>query len=192
MTTQIQTTDLIPSGTFYYLPPSDGTVCINTPTEIDPASQIETPALIINVPAAFSPTCSERHIPSFLTSTAIAFLKERGIKEILVLSTDSPFTTRAWGEHLAANADDSVKESLVNGYIKFVSESGADWSKKIGLAKAANDKFTKDGFRGIRSAIVVGTSNKVEYIGVDAARGVVEFSGIDGVLNGWKGSLSKF
>jgi alkyl hydroperoxide reductase 1 len=174
----------LPSIPLYHLPPKVGETCSFAPEKID-VSKLEHPLLIIIVPGAFTPTCSERHIPGFLTTTAIGFLKEKGIKQILILSTDSPFITRAWGDDLVRGKDDIVKE-ITNGYIKFVSDAGAEWLNSVGLVGEPVDLYAKNGLRGLRTAIIVNEAGKVEYVGIDEVRGSVEKSGIDGVLHALK------
>eukprot|EP00892_Ulva_mutabilis_P012535 jgi/Ulvmu1/9654/UM054_0086.1 len=57
---------------------------------------------VIGVPGAFLPTCSMKHIPSFVDHSD-ALRKDKSIDEILCISVNDVFVMDAWGKSLGAD-----------------------------------------------------------------------------------------
>ncbi|MGR4000974.1 MAG: peroxiredoxin [Alphaproteobacteria bacterium] len=82
----------------------------DVPLQIKRASGIDTVSsrefctgrkvLIFALPGAFTPTCSEKHVPGYLEHSPA--LKAKGIDQIACLSVNDPFVMGAWGESLAS------------------------------------------------------------------------------------------
>ncbi len=87
--------------------------------------------VVFAVPGAFTPTCSEAHLPGYV---ALADkIKAKGVDSIICLSVNDAYVMDAWGK--SANADE----------ILMVADGNAFFTKSIGL-----DMNTSD-FGGIRS-----------------------------------------
>ncbi len=76
--------------------------------------------VLFSVPGAFTPTCSAKHLPGFLTYSS-AF-KEKKVDEIVCLSVNDPFVMKAWCDANKAGND-----------IIFIADGNATLSKSIGL-----------------------------------------------------------
>jgi 2-Cys peroxiredoxin 5 len=79
----------------------------NSPgNKVSLANELKGKGLVIGVPAAFSPSCSEKHIPSYINF--------RGLKDagpVFVVSVNDPFVMKAWAASL-----DKDSKSGVRGY----------------------------------------------------------------------------
>jgi peroxiredoxin len=76
--------------------------------------------VLFSVPGAFTPTCSEQHLPGFIEKADE--IKAKGVDEIVCMSVNDAFVMKAWGEDRGAG--DSVR---------MVSDGNADLAKALGL-----------------------------------------------------------
>jgi peroxiredoxin len=102
------------------------------------------------VPGAFTPTCSARHLPSFVEKANE--LKGKGVDEIACVSVNDPFVMAAWGE--SAGSKD----------ITMLSDGNCEFSEALGLAMDAS-KFGM-GKRSQRYSMVV-NDGAVEQLNVE-------------------------
>ncbi|MDX1542255.1 MAG: peroxiredoxin, partial [Geminicoccaceae bacterium] len=76
--------------------------------------------VLFAVPGAFTPTCSEKHLPSFLDGADE--IKAKGVAAIACVAVNDPFVLRAWDA--AAGID---------GKIDLFSDGNAEFTRAIGL-----------------------------------------------------------
>ena len=82
------------------------------------------------VPGAFTPTCSARHLPSFVDKAGD--LKAKGVDEIACISVNDPFVMGAWGK--ADGSDDITM--LADGNGAFTEALGLDFDgSRFGMGK---------------------------------------------------------
>uniref|UniRef100_A0A0G4FCJ8 Thioredoxin domain-containing protein n=1 Tax=Chromera velia CCMP2878 TaxID=1169474 RepID=A0A0G4FCJ8_9ALVE len=98
-------------------------------------------AIVFAVPGAFTPTCSEKHLPGYLAySDEFASL---GVKDIYCTSTNDPFVLKAWA------ADRKVPD----GKITMVADGNGDFAKAAGKVLDLTEKLM--GVRTNRYAFIV-------------------------------------
>ncbi|MEO6984596.1 MAG: peroxiredoxin [Paralcaligenes sp.] len=85
------------------------------------------------VPGAFTPTCSNKHLPGFLELSDK--LKAKGVDEVWCVSVNDPFVMGAWG-----------REQGANGRVRMLADGSAEWTRKLGL-----DLDLSDHGLGVRS-----------------------------------------
>ncbi len=106
---------------------------------------------LFSVPGAFTPTCSAKHLPSFIDKAAD--LHGKGIDEIAATAVNDPFVMGAWAKSAGADG------------ITMLSDGNGDFVKAIDLTMDGS-KFGL-GMRGQRFSMVV-NDGVVEQINVEA------------------------
>ena len=105
--------DKIPSGSLTFLG-ADGPESTTTDELFNNKKVV-----MFAVPGAFTPTCSESHLPSFVSNQDKILAK--GVDQVVCLSVNDPFVMGAWGK--AQNA----------GKILMAADGSATWTKALGL-----------------------------------------------------------
>ena len=113
----IQTGDAIPEVTLKHI--DDGVHTIDTPT-LFAHKQV----VLFAVPGAFTPTCSERHLPGFVEH--FDAFRKRGI-DVACVAVNDPFVMQAWGESV----------DVPNG-LQMLADGNADFVRALGLEMDAS------------------------------------------------------
>ncbi len=88
--------------------------------EIDTSEILNSGKVILfGLPGAFTPTCSNKHFPSFLKSTKE--LKKKSINKIFCISVNDPFVMEAWGKSY------NLKDQII-----LLADVNANLTKRIG------------------------------------------------------------
>ena len=123
--------------------------------------------VLFAVPGAFTPACSQRHLPSYVDNAAN--LKAKGIDEIACVAVNDAFVMGAWG-----------KEQKTEGKVRMLADGSGDFARALGLEL----DLTKGGL-GVRSkryAILV-DNGVVKSLSVEAQQpGQVEASSAEAML----------
>jgi peroxiredoxin len=82
------------------------------------------------VPGAFTPTCSARHLPSYVDKAGD--LKSQGVDEIACISVNDPFVMAAWGQR--DGSEDIIMRADGNGAFSDAVGLSFDGSK-FGMGK---------------------------------------------------------
>lgn len=96
--------------------------------------------VLFAVPGAFTPTCSAKHVPSFVQN--IDALKAKGVDTVACVAVNDPFVMGVWG-----------KDQASDGKVTMLADGSAKFTKAIGLELDLTDRGL--GVRSQRYAMVV-------------------------------------
>ena len=89
--------DQLPAVTLYEYIPAEGGACALGPDPVDTALAAAGKTIVLfAVPGAFTPVCSEQHLPGYLAQYEA--LKAAGADEIWCVACNDPFVMGAWGQ----------------------------------------------------------------------------------------------
>jgi peroxiredoxin len=120
--------------------------------------------VLFAVPGAFTPTCSQAHLPGYVVNADA--IKGKGVDSIICLSVNDAFVMGAWGD--SANAEE----------ILMVGDGNGDFTKALGLEMDGSGFGL--GTRSQRYAMIV-DDGKVTKLAVEAA-GQLEVSAAEAIL----------
>jgi peroxiredoxin len=75
---------------------------------------------IFGLPGAFTPTCSAKHVPSYLAN--LGALKAKGVDEVICMAVNDAFVMGAW-----------ARDQKSVGKIRMMADGSADFTKALGL-----------------------------------------------------------
>ncbi|MBB3897149.1 peroxiredoxin [Roseococcus suduntuyensis] len=121
--------------------------------------------VLFGVPGAFTPTCSAKHLPGFVTN--IAAIKGKGVDTVACMAVNDVFVMGAWGK------DQGVGENVA-----MLADGSAAFTKAMGL----EFDLTARGL-GVRAQrfVLVAKNGVVTHVAVEAP-GAFEVSSAEAVL----------
>ena len=162
----IKVGDTLPASTLMEYSEVEGEGCSigPNPVPVDKATAGKTIALFA-VPGAFTPTCSEKHVPGYVAKADE--LKAAGVDEIWCLAVNDAFVMGAWG-----------RDQKAGGKVRMIADGDAAFAKATGLTLDLNGKGL--GLRANRFSMLV-KDGKVATLNVEGP-GKFEVSGADTML----------
>ena len=149
----IQVGDTLPAVTLAEYSEVEGNGCSLGPNPVDVTQAAAGKTIaIFAVPGAFTPTCSAKHVPSYLQNADA--LKAAGVDEIWCLSVNDAFVMGAW-----------ARDQKTDGKIRMLADGDAAFAKATGLTLDLNGKGL--GLRSNRYSMLV-KDGKVVTLNVEA------------------------
>ncbi len=118
----IKAGDKLPDGKLMETTEFDSaTHCAMAPKEVSVAEAVKGKKIaIFGLPGAYTPTCSAKHVPSYLQN--LDALKAKGVSEVWCVAVNDAFVMAHWG-----------KDQKAIGKIRFLADGSANWAKAMGL-----------------------------------------------------------
>ncbi len=122
--------------------------------------------ILVAVPGAFTPTCSDAHVPGYLTSVEAFW--EKGVDEIVILAANDFFVVKNWEDQLKPDK-----------HVQFMADGSQAFAKAADLALDLTEIGL--GVRSQRYAAVIRDS-RVQHIAIEPDATVVTTSGAQDIL----------
>ena len=124
----IKVGDRLPAGTVQEFIEVEGNGCSVGPNTFKVEEQVKGKKIaIFGLPGAFTPTCSAKHVPSYLQN--LDKLKAKGVDEVWCFSVNDPFVMGDWARDLQAA-----------GKLRFMGDGSAQYTQQLGLGLDLNAK----------------------------------------------------
>jgi len=158
----IKVGDRVPDATFTVMT-ADGPKPVST-ADLFKGKKV----VLFAVPGAFTPTCSNNHLPGFLANADA--IKAKGVDTIAVTGVNDVFVMNAW-----------KKSTDTDGKIEFLADGSAAFANAIGLSVDLGARGL--GTRSQRYAMVI-EDGVVKTLNVEDVPGKAEVSGAENLLKG--------
>ncbi len=163
----IKVGDRLPEGTVQEYVEVEGNGCSIGPNTFKVQDQAKGKKVaIFGLPGAFTPTCSAKHVPSYLNN--LDALKKKGVDEVWCFAVNDPFVMHAWS-----------KDQKAGGKIRFMADGSAEYTKKLGLELDLGPRGM--GMRCQRFSLIV-DDGVVKSVNIEAP-GKFEVSSAETMLN---------
>ena len=117
----IKVGDKLPEGTLSEFIEVEGNGCSIGPNNFKVEDITKGKKVVIfGLPGAFTPTCSAKHVPSYLAN--LDALKAKGVDEVICMAVNDPFVMGAW-----------ARDQHSTGKLRMMGDGSAAYTKALGL-----------------------------------------------------------
>ena len=117
----IKVGDRLPEGTLSEYIEVEGNGCSIGPNEFKIGDLTKGRKVVIfGLPGAFTPTCSAKHVPSYVHNRDA--LKAKGVDDVLCMSVNDAFVMGAW-----------ARDQKSSGKVRMMGDGSAKYTKALGL-----------------------------------------------------------
>jgi peroxiredoxin len=117
----IKVGDTLPAGTLSEFIEIEGNGCAIGPNEFKIAALTGGRKIVIfGLPGAFTPTCSAKHVPSYVQN--LDKLKAKGVAEVICMSVNDAFVMGAW-----------ARDQKTGGKLRMMGDGSAAYTRALGL-----------------------------------------------------------
>jgi len=129
--------DRLPDATLSYFDSPDGELKTVTVRDLTAGKKV----VLFAVPGAFTPTCTQKHLPGFVAKAGE--LRAKGVDAVACVSVNDAFVMRAWKESLG-----------VGDEVLLLSDGNGDLARAMGVQLDLSDKPVGLGVRSRRYALL--------------------------------------
>ncbi|KAK8969952.1 hypothetical protein KSP40_PGU003026 [Platanthera guangdongensis] len=135
-TSSISVGDKLPDATLSFLSSADEVQTVSV-SDLTKGKK----AVIFAVPGAFTPTCSQKHLPGFVAKSSE--LRDKGVDTIACVSVNDAFVMKAWKENLK-----------IGDEVLLLSDGNGEFTRALGVELDLRDKPVGLGVRSRRYAML--------------------------------------
>uniref|UniRef100_A0A0E0LDP0 Glutaredoxin-dependent peroxiredoxin n=1 Tax=Oryza punctata TaxID=4537 RepID=A0A0E0LDP0_ORYPU len=129
--------DKLPDATLSYFDSPDGELNTVTVRDLTAGKKV----VLFAVPGAFTPTCTQKHVPGFVAKAGE--LRAKGVDAVACVSVNDAFVMRAWKESLG-----------VGDEVLLLSDGNGELARAMGVELDLSDKPAGLGVRSRRYALL--------------------------------------
>ena len=113
--------DRLPEGTLTEMIDTEREGCTLGPNAFNVSDLVKGKKVaVFAVPGAFTPTCSAKHVPSYVQN--FDKLRAKGVDEIWCIAVNDAFVMGAWG-----------RDQKAGGKVRMLADGSATYTKQLGL-----------------------------------------------------------